>query len=57
MKEVLNERELNITWFVGGNIPAKDIDELKKIGAAQAFSTGSKVADVIAYFNSIKIIA
>ena len=57
MKEVLNERKLNIPWFVGGNIPAKDIDELKKIGAAQAFSTGSKVADVVAYFNSIKIIA
>ena len=57
MNEVLNERKLNIPWFVGGNIPAKDIDDLKKIGAAQAFPTGSKVADVIAYFNSIKITA
>ncbi len=57
MKEVMDERKLNIPWFVGGNIPAKDIDELKKIGAAQAFPTGSKVMDVVAYFNAIKITA
>lgn len=56
MKEVLMERKLNIPWFVGGNIPAKDIEKLKKTGAAQAFSTGSKVSDVVAYFNSLKII-
>ena len=57
MKEVLSERKLNTPWFVGGNIPAKDITELKKIGAAQAFSTGSKVAEVVAYFNTIKVTA
>ncbi len=57
MKEVLQERKLNIPWFVGGNIPAKDIEELKIIGASQAFSTGSKVAEVVAYFNTIKITA
>ncbi len=57
MKEVLAERKLNIPWFVGGNIPAKDIEALKKIGAVQAFPTGSKVADVAAYFHSIKITA
>ena len=55
MKEVLSERKLNTPWFVGGNIPAKDIAELKKIGATQAFSTGSKVAEVVAYFNTIKV--
>ena len=52
MKEVMSERKLNIPWFVGGNIPANDIDELKKMGAAKAFPTGSKVADVVAYFNA-----
>lgn len=55
MKNVLAERNLTIPWFVGGNIPAKDIDELKKIGATEAFPTGSKVKDVVDYFNSIKI--
>jgi len=57
MKEVMNEKKLTIPWFVGGNIPAKDIDELKKIGASQAFPTGSKVVDVVSYFNTIKVIA
>ena len=57
MKEVLNERKLNIPWFVGGNIPAKDIDELKKLGASKAFPTGSKVSDVVLYFNTIKVLA
>lgn len=55
MKEVLAERKLNIPWFVGGNIPAKDIEKLKKMGAHNAFATGSKVADVVNYFNSIKV--
>jgi len=57
MKEVMTERKLNIPWFVGGNIPAKDIDELKKLGASKAFPTGSKVADVVSYFNTIKVLA
>src|ERR1035437_483816 len=30
MKEVLAERKLDIPWFVGGNIPAKDVEKLKK---------------------------
>jgi len=57
MKEVMEERKLSIPWFVGGNIPAKDIEELKRIGAAQAFPTGSKVADVVEYFNTMKVSA
>lgn len=57
MKEVMAEKKLNIPWFVGGNIPANDIDKLKQAGASQAFPTGSKVADVILYFNTIKVIA
>ena len=57
MKKVMAEKKLTIPWFVGGNIPAKDIDELKNIGASQAFPTGSKVADVVLYFNTIKVSA
>ena len=55
MKEVMNEKKLHIPWFVGGNIPPNDIQELKKIGASLAFPTGSKVIDVVNYFNSIKV--
>lgn len=55
MKEEMDKRKLNIPWFVGGNIPSKDIAELKKTGASEAFATGSKVSDVVAYFNSIKV--
>lgn len=57
MNDVMTKNKLNIPWFVGGNIPTKDIAELKKLGAAQAFPTGSKVADVVLYFNSIKVVA
>ncbi len=57
MKEVMDERKLNIPWFVGGNIPPKDIEKLKNIGASQAFPTGSKVADVVTFFNSINVLA
>lgn len=55
MKEEMEKRKLNIPWFVGGNIPSKDINELKKIGASEAFATGSKVSDVVTYFNSLKV--
>lgn len=57
MNEIMTENKLNIPWFVGGNIPAKDIDDLRKAGASHAFPTGSKVTDVVSYFNTIKIVA
>lgn len=49
MREVLEEKNLRIPWFVGGNIPAFDVPGLEAIGAAKAFPTGTKVADVVAY--------
>lgn len=57
MQEVMNQRKLNIPWFVGGNIPAKDIRALTELGAAKAFPTGSKIADVTGYFNSVMSMA
>lgn len=51
MKEKMDESNLNIPWFVGGNIPASDVNTLEEIGASKAFPTSTKVADVIAYFN------
>lgn len=55
MKEDMEKRKLNIPWFVGGNIPLKDIEKLKKAGAYKAFPTGTKVSEVVEYFNKIKI--
>jgi len=53
MQEVMNARNLQIPWFVGGNIPVDDVDKLITIGAKKAFPTGSKVQDVIAYFETL----
>lgn len=57
MNEIMIQNKLNIPWFVGGNIPTRDIESLRKEGASHAFPTGSKVEDVVAYFNTIKVIA
>lgn len=57
MKEEMTAKNLDIPWFVGGNIPAGDIDKLEKLGATKAFATGSKVEDVVKFFNTIKSIA
>lgn len=54
MKEVLAERKLSIPWFVGGNIPAQDVDQLTKIGASRAFPTGTRIDEVVKYFNELK---
>ena len=54
MKEEIEMRGLNIPWVVGGNIPSNDIEKLNKIGAKKAFATGTKVSDVIEYFNKLK---
>ena len=54
MKEEIEKRKLYIPWVVGGNIPSKDIDELINLGARQAFATGTKVSDVVEYFNKLK---
>ncbi len=53
MKEKMDESNLDIPWFVGGNIPASDVIYLEEIGASKAFPTSTKVADVIAYFNEM----
>ena len=44
---------LDIPWFVGGNIPSKDVDKLEIIGANKAFPTSTKVNEVVLYFNEL----
>ncbi len=53
MKEKMDEINLDIPWFVGGNIPAQDVEKLESIGASKAFTTGTKVEEVVNYFNEM----
>lgn len=55
MNEILEANQLSIPWFVGGNIPAQDVQELEKIGATKAFPTGTTVDQVVAYFETLKV--
>ena len=55
MKAKMDENNLTIPWFVGGNIPAQDVSKLEKIGATKAFPTGSTVEQVVAYFKTLNV--
>jgi methylmalonyl-CoA mutase, C-terminal domain len=55
MKEVMDENNLDIPWFVGGNVPPLDVEKLEAIGADKAFSTSTKVIDVVEYFNTVMV--
>lgn len=54
MNEVMEENKLNVPWIVGGNIPAQDVDALKKTGAKKAFATGTKIETVVEYIMSLE---
>jgi len=56
MNDLMKERNLDIPWFVGGNIPEQDVAKLETIGASNAFATGSKVQDIVEYFNELKTV-
>ncbi len=56
MKEVMDDKNLDIPWFVGGNVPAQDVEELEALGANKAFATSTKVAEVVKYFNEFKTV-
>ncbi|MDP6908400.1 MAG: cobalamin-dependent protein [Flavobacteriales bacterium] len=57
MNELMSERNLDVPWFVGGNIPTLDVPKLEEIGANKAFATGSKVEDVVNYFKNENVLA
>jgi methylmalonyl-CoA mutase, C-terminal domain len=54
MKMELIKNDLNIPWFVGGNIPTQDVEKLQESGANKAFSTGTKVEEVVSHFIKMK---
>jgi methylmalonyl-CoA mutase C-terminal domain/subunit len=52
IKDLLQEKGLaNILWIVGGNIPAKDHDELKALGVAAVFGVGSPLESVVDFIR------
>jgi len=55
MGDVMNQNNLRIPWFVGGNIPVRDVEELQNLGATKAFATSTKVMEVVDYFNQLRI--
>ena len=54
MNEEMRKHKLNIPWIVGGNIPAEDVNDLRKTGAAEAFPTGTQIETVVGYISNFK---
>ena|ERR1039458_2536607 len=55
MKEVMDEKKLDIPWIVGGNIPAQDVTALENLGATKAFPTGTTINAVVEYVEGMGI--
>ena len=53
MKETMDEKNIHIPWFIGGNIPSNDIQHLESLGAHKAFPTGTTIEAVLSYMKSI----
>ncbi len=49
---LLKERGSNIVVFGGGVIPKDDIAELKAAGAAQIFTSGTPISDVVEWVRT-----
>ena len=54
MNEEMKKHKLKTPWFVGGNIPVQDVDQLKKIGAHKAFVTGTTIEQALTYIGSFE---
>lgn len=54
LNEELIKNKLKTPWIVGGNIPAEDVDALRKTGALEAFPTGTKIETVVEYISNFK---
>ena len=54
MNKEMKKNRLKIPWIVGGNIPDEDVSKIKKIGATEAFPTGTTIEEVISYIKQIK---
>ncbi len=53
LKPLLKEYNLeDKLWIIGGNVPSKDHETLKKMGMDAIFPTGSHFDDIIDYIKS-----
>jgi len=52
--DLLKERGVlgNITILLGGVIPAKDFEKLKKMGVANVYGPGSMVSDIVDFIRT-----
>lgn len=51
-KILLQEHGLDdVLWIVGGNIPAQDHDELKKLGVDGVFAVGTPLPSIVDFIN------
>ena len=55
MNEEMKKQKIGIPWFVGGNIPAQDLEALQKIGANKAFATGTTIEHALAYISTFAV--
>lgn len=55
MNEEITANAMDTPWIVGGNIPAGDVKTLVRMGATAAFPTGTRVKEVVDYFNMLNV--
>jgi methylmalonyl-CoA mutase, C-terminal domain len=54
MSQEMKKNHLDTPWFIGGNIPAGDVDRLEKSGANKAFATGTTIKEALSYIDGFK---
>ncbi|MBL4767407.1 MAG: cobalamin-dependent protein [Rhodobacteraceae bacterium] len=53
LKPLLKDYDLeDKLWIIGGNVPARDHDELRGIGIDAIFPTGSTFEDIVGYIKN-----
>jgi len=50
-KKLKEEEAKDILVVIGGNIPKRDFDKLRKIGVKDIFQTGSKFEDIVEFIQ------
>lgn len=50
-EEFKSRRVTDVLWIVGGNIPRRDSEELKKLGVDEIFPTGAKFGAIVDFLR------
>jgi methylmalonyl-CoA mutase C-terminal domain/subunit len=51
--KLLKERGYDVPVVVGGVIPDRDIPKLKELGVLEVFPVGSRLEDIVKFFNEL----